>query len=118
MNKINNEIINVAIWNSKILGEDFIEAYIPFVSTLISKNQYESFDIQQICEDFYIEYTFKIPAMPMTEILTRMQKMDILKKDRRGRIIPNYNKIIETDFNEVSKDNLMMYENIKNKYIQ
>ena len=37
MNKISNDIINVAILNSKILGEDYIEAYIPFVSTLISK---------------------------------------------------------------------------------
>lgn len=118
MNKISNDIINVAILNSKILGEDFIEAYIPFVSTLISKKQYDEFDIQQICEDFYSEYAFKIPAMPMTEILNRMVKMGILTKNRKGKIIPNYNKIIETDFNEVSRDNLMKFENIKNKYIK
>lgn len=118
MNKISNEIINVAILNSKILGEDIIETYIPYISTLISKKQYDKFDIQQICEDFYDEYAFKIPAMPMTEILTRMVKRGILNKDRRGKIIPNYDRITETDFNEVSKDNLMKYENIKNKYIE
>lgn len=97
MNKISNEIINVAILNSKILGEDFIEAYIPFVSTLISKKQYDEFDIQQVCEDFYSEYAFKIPAMPMTEILNRMVKMRTLTKNRKGKIIPNYDKIVETD---------------------
>ena len=118
MNKISNEIINVAILNSKILGEDFIEAYIPFVSTLISKKQYDEFDIQQICEDFYSEYAFKIPAMPMTEILNRMVKMGTLTKNRKGKIIPNYYKIVETDFNEESRDNLMKFENIKNKYIE
>ena len=118
MNKISNEIINVAILNSKILGEDFIEAYIPFVSTLISKKQYDEFDIQQVCEDFYSEYAFKIPAMPMTEILNRMVKMRTLTKNRKGKIIPNYDKIVETDFNEVSRDNLMKFENIKNKYIE
>lgn len=118
MNKISNEIINVAILNSKILGEDLIEAYIPFVSTLIAKRQYDEFDIQQICEDFYNEYSFKIPAMPMTEILNRMAKTGTLIKNRKGKIIPNYDKIIETDFNEVSRDNLMEFENIKNKYIE
>ena len=35
MNIIDNSIINVAILNSKILGDNIIEAYIPFVSTLI-----------------------------------------------------------------------------------
>ncbi len=118
MNKISNEIINVAVLNSKILGEDLIEAYIPYISTLISKKQYEKFKIQEICEDFCKEYSFEIPAMPMTEILTRMLKMNILDKNRRGEMIPNYDKIVETDFNEVSKDNLMKYENIKNKYIE
>lgn len=118
MNKISNEIINVAVLNSKILGEDLIEAYIPYISTLISKKQYEKFKIQEICEDFYKEYSFEIPAMPMTEILTRMLKMNILDKNRRGEMIPNYDKIVETDFNEASKDNLVKYENIKNKYIE
>lgn len=118
MNKINNEIINIAILNSKILGNDFIDAYIPFVSTLISKKQYDEFDIPKICEDFYSEYAFKIPAMPMTEILNRMVKAKILIKKRNGKIIPNYDRIIETDFNEVSRENLMKFENIKNKYIE
>lgn len=119
MNKVSNEIINIAMLHAKILGEDFIEAYIPFVSTLISKKQYEKFNVQQICNDFYDEYAFKIPAMPMTEILTRMIKMEILnKRNRKGDIIPNYDKIVETDFNEVSKENLIKYESIKNKYIE
>lgn len=119
MNKISNEIINIAMLHAKILGEDFIEAYIPFVSTLISKKQYEKFDVQQICNDFYDEYAFKIPAMPMTEILTRMIKMEILnKRNRKGEFFPNYEQIVETDFNEVSKENLIKYESIKNKYIK
>lgn len=80
MNKLSNEVINMAILNSKMLGEDFIETYIPFVSTLISKKQYEEFDVQKVCEDFYSEYSFKIPAMPMTEILNRMVIKKILKK--------------------------------------
>ena len=31
MNIIDNSIINVAILNSKILGENILEAYIPFL---------------------------------------------------------------------------------------
>lgn len=74
MNIIDNSIINVAISNSKILGDNIIEAYIPFVSTLIATNKYKEIKIEQICEDFYYKYSFKIPAMPMKEILSRMQK--------------------------------------------
>lgn len=117
MNKLSNEVINMAILNSKMLGEDFIETYIPFVSTLISKKQYEEFDVQKVCEDFYSEYSFKIPAMPMTEILNRMVIKKILKKNFNKKLIPNYDKIVEMDFNEVSRDNLMKFENIKNRYI-
>ena len=115
---INMEIINVAILNSKAIGEDLIEPYIPFVSTLISKKQYESFTIEEICADFKKEYSFYIPAMPMTEILNRMAKRNILKKDGRGNIYPNYSKIEETDFNEVVQENIIKYKNIINKYIE
>lgn len=74
MNIIDNSIINVAILNSKILGENILEAYIPFVSTLIATKQYKEIKIEQICNDFYYKYSFKIPAMPMKEILSRSKK--------------------------------------------
>ena len=61
-------------------------------NTTLKVEEYVEFDIQQICEDFYSEYAFKIPAMPMTEILNRMVKMGTLTKNRKGKIIPNYDK--------------------------
>lgn len=118
MNKLESSIINIAIMNSKMLGNDFIESYIPFISTLISKKQYIKFTIQEICDDFEKEYGFKMPSMPMTEILSRMKKTKILKGNMKGEIIPDYERIVETDFDEISKDNLMKYKNIKKKYIQ
>ena len=59
MNIIDNSIINVAILNSKILGENILEAYIPFVSTLIATKQYKEIKIEQICNDFYYKYSLK-----------------------------------------------------------
>ncbi len=118
MNIIDNSIINVAILNSKILGDNIIEAYIPFVSTLIATNKYKEIKIEKICEDFYYKYSFKIPAMPMKEILSRMQKKDMIYRDKGGKIIPNLYKIYETDFESEYKETLKKYENISNKYIE
>ena len=118
MNIIDNNIINVAILNSKILGDNIIEAYIPFVSTLIASNKYKEIKIEQICDDFYYKYSFKIPAMPMKEILLRMQKKDMIYRDKKGKIIPNLDKIYETDFESEYKETLKKYENILNKYIE
>lgn len=118
MNIIDNSIINVAILNSKILGDNIIETYIPFVSTLIATNKYKEIKIEQICEDFYYKYSFKIPAMPMKEILSRMLKKDMIYRDKRGKIIPNLDKIYETDFESEYKETLKKYENISNKYIE
>ena len=118
MNIIDNNIINVAILNSKILGDNIIEAYIPFVSTLIASNKYKEIKIEQICDDFYYKYSFKIPAMPMKEILLRMQKKDMIYRDKKGKIIPNLDKIYETDFESEYKETLKKYENISNKYIE
>ena len=118
MNIIDNNIINVAILNSKILGDNIIEAYIPFVSTLIASNKYKEIKIEQICDDFYYKYSFKIPAMSMKEILLRMQKKDMIYRDKKGKIIPNLDKIYETDFESEYKETLKKYENISNKYIE
>ena len=118
MNIIDNNIINVAILNSKILGDNIIEAYIPFVSTLIASNKYKEIKIEQICDDFYYKYSFKIPAMPMKEILLRMRKKDMIYRDKKGKIIPNLDKIYETDFESEYKETLKKYENISNKYIE
>ncbi len=118
MNIIDNSVINVAILNSKILGNNIIEAYIPFVSTLIATNHYKEIKIEQICSDFYYKYSFKIPAMPMKEILLRMQKKGMIYRDKKGKIIPDLDKIYETDFELDYKDILKKYENISNKYIE
>lgn len=117
-NMINNSTINVAILNSKILGENVLESYIPFVSTLISVKHYKEINIEEVCTDFYEKYFFKIPAMPMKEILSRMQKKEMISRDKRGKIIPNFDKIQETDFELVYKETLRKYENISNNFIE
>lgn len=118
MNIIDNNVINVAILNSKILGNNILEAYIPFVSTLIATNKYNEINTEQICNDFYDKYAFKIPAMPMKEILLKMQKKDMIHRDKRGKIVPNLDKIYETDFESEYKETLKKYENISNKFIE
>ena len=118
MNTIDNSVINVAILNSKILGNNIMEAYIPFVSTLIASGKYEEIKIDQICEDFYDKYFFKIPAMPMKEILKRMQKKKMIYRNKEGKIIPDLEKIYETDFESEYKETLKKYENVSNKYIE
>ena len=115
MNTIDNSVINVAILNSKILGNNIMEAYIPFVSTLIASGKYEEIKIDQICEDFYDKYFFKIPAMPMKEILKRMQKKKMIYRNKEGKIIPDLEKIYETDFESEYKETLKKYENVSNK---
>lgn len=118
LNIIDNSTINIAILNSKILGDNILEAYIPFVSTLISTKQYKEIKIEEICTDFYSKYSFKIPAMPMKEILSRMQKKKMILRERGGKVIPNFDKIYEADFESDYKEILKKYENISNKYIE
>lgn len=118
LNIINNSTINIAILNSKILGDNILEAYIPFVSTLISSKQYKEIKVEEICTDFYSKYSFKIPAMPMKEILSRMQKKEMILREKGGKIIPNFDKIYEADFESDYKETLKKYENISNKYME
>lgn len=115
--RINNNVINIAMLNSKVLGQNILEAYIPFVSTLIAVNKYKEIQIETICMDFYKKYSFSIPAMPMKEILIRMQKKNMINRELTGKIVPILDKIDEFDFESEYKENLKKYENIFNKFI-
>ena len=117
IDKINDNVISVAILNSKLIGANMLHAYIPFVSTLISVKRYDAIEIEKICKDFYSKYYFKIPAMPMKEILSRMQKKKMILRRKDGKLIPNFERLVEVDFENDYREGLQKYENIINRFV-
>jgi hypothetical protein len=59
-------------WNK--YKKDYIEVFVPFIVTLISKKKYHVINEEVIRGDFKEEYGLSIPYYPMITILRRTKK--------------------------------------------
>jgi hypothetical protein len=74
------------IKNSFDEGEDYIGAFVPLVVMLCDANNYQTVEIETVCNDFEIEYGLCIPRHPMETILNRMKPQFVTKKDGKVKV--------------------------------
>ncbi len=77
-----NTICSLAILTSnwQINRRDYIENFIPFIATLISKNNYRRVVVDEIVSDFQNEFGLSIPYHPMQSILIRAKRRGLIRK--------------------------------------
>jgi hypothetical protein len=102
---MNRTLLSLAILktNWDTLQKDYIENFIPFVATLISRKKYAGLDDKQLSEDFKTEFGLIIPTHPTITILNRAAKRGLVRRDH-NRFIPVIEKANELDFGKRSAD--------------
>jgi hypothetical protein len=110
---MNRTLLSLAIlktnWDS--YQKDYIENFVPFVATLISRKQYTELDDKQLSEDFQKEFGLIIPAHPTITILNRAAKRGLVHRDH-NRFIPVVDKAIEFDFGKRSAEQQRALEKV------
>jgi hypothetical protein len=90
---------------------DYIENFVPFIVTLISKKNYISIEVNTICKDFEEEFGLCIPYHPMITILLRVEKRGYIKK-QQGLFIPVRELVIADDFTDIALEQERKYTKI------
>lgn len=125
-NNINiNTIASLAIlrvnWDKSHNKKDYISIFLPFLATLIQKNNYWNIplneSVQMICDDFKNEYGLVIGYHPMMTILNRAYKKKLLEK-KHGKFIPVKEKIIDIDFSSRACEQSRRQEKLINCFIE
>ncbi len=98
------------------LKKDYIENFIPFIATLIKKNNYDVIDINTACSDFTKEFGLIIPYHPMLTVLTRTQKRGLIERDY-GKFKPNKEKVAKFEFTGITEEQLRKQEKITKEFI-
>ena len=96
---------------------DYIENFVPFIVTLISRKKYKSIDVDIICKDFSEEFGLRIPYHPMITILNRTKKRGFIKKELKN-YVPIREKFIDDDFSDVAKEQERKYQTLINRFIK
>ena len=103
---MNRTLLSLAIirtnWDQ--LRKDYVENFVPLVSSLIKKKGYVdiSFEnIKDLKEDFDIEYGLLLPTSALFTILNRLSKQNLIIRDH-GKFKPNYEKINKIDISKKS----------------
>jgi hypothetical protein len=115
---MNKTITSLAIlkvnWDER--RKDYVENFVPFAATLISKKRYETIDTHKMCEDFSKEYGLLIPYHAMITVLTRVNKRGYIQKSK-GRFLPVMHRLSEVDFSSSAKDQTAKYENVIERFV-
>lgn len=82
---------SLALLKAGFLEKDFISTYIPFVSTVLYKNSLtdDTMKIETIISSFTKEFGFTIERSPMTTLLNKCMKLNILSKCKNATFVVN-----------------------------
>lgn len=84
-------------------GKDYIEAFVPFIATLIAQKKYQVIDVETICKDMKDQYGLTIPHHPLQTILGRCSKRGFLRKSDH-QWYPDWRRIGAIDFSAHSQE--------------
>jgi hypothetical protein len=114
---MNKTIKSIALLKVIYEGDkDYIDLFIPFLATLISKLDYKSIEIENVCSDFEKEYGLIIPYHPMQTILKRAKKRELIKIEN-GIYIPNKSKVDELDISTKSFEKTKEIDSLITRFI-
>jgi hypothetical protein len=97
--------------NWQINKKDYIENFIPFIATLISKKKYKKIETEHIVADFAQEFGLHIPYHPMQTILVRAKRRGLIRKSGDG-FIPLTEKVNSFEFSGDAKKQIRQQEKV------
>lgn len=101
-------------WDS--YGKDYVEIFVPFIVTLISKKKYKVITENILQKDFEAEYGLSIPYYPMVTLLRRTKKRGyIQKKDKE--YIPVKDLVEADEFSENALALERKYNHVLKRFI-
>ena len=108
-----NTICSLAILTSNwyINKRDYIENFIPFIATLISKNRYKSVAVDEIVSDFKEEFGLSIPYHPMQSILIRAKRRGLIRKSGNA-FYPIMENVQKFEFSSEAQKQIQQQEKI------
>ena len=111
-----NTISSLAILTSnwQINKRDYIENFVPFIATLISKKKYNKIVIEEIVDDFSNEFGLSIPYHPMQTILLRAKRRGLIRKSGNG-FVPIMDKIKNYEFASEAQNQIRQQEKAINE---
>jgi len=116
MNKTISSLAMLKVnWDDR--RKDYLENFVPFAATLISRKNYEVVDTHTMCADFAQEYGLSIPYHAMLSILTRVKKRGLIHKSR-GRFLPMKDRLSEVDFSTGAKDQAARHNKVIERFME
>lgn len=101
MNKTVRSIALLKVLYAEKNIKDYLDIFIPFLSTVISKNNYSTIEIETLCKDFENEFGLEIPYLPMQSILKRAQGFKIITK-KDGKFYPQIDNVLKYSIQDKS----------------
>lgn len=83
---------------TNLLSQDYISSFLPFVATLVLKNNYKELDIAVIIKDFKEEFGISITRAPMQSILSKAVSTGLIEASQDGRFLPVISKMQNISF--------------------
>lgn len=111
-----NTICSLAILTSnwQLNKRDYIEIFIPFIATLISKKKYKKICLDEIVADFQNEFGLIIPYHPMETILVRAKRRGLINKSGNA-FYPNLETISKYEFSGEAQNQIRQQEKVINE---
>src|SRR5258708_3859894 len=106
-------------FNWEHLQRDYLEAFVPFVATLLERGKYDSVfdaDVHKLCDDFAATYGFQVPYHPMIAILNRARKRGLLTR-MQGRFLPVKERLAALDLTEKAVEQELRLEDLVDRFI-
>jgi hypothetical protein len=111
-----NTICSLAILTSNwhVNKRDYIENFIPFIATLISKKNYKKIAIEEIISDFQNEFGLAIPYHPMQSILIRAKRRGLIQKSGKA-FLPIIDNVRNFEFSSEAQNQMRQQEKVINE---
>ncbi|MDR3586984.1 MAG: hypothetical protein P4L59_16980 [Desulfosporosinus sp.] len=91
-------LTSLALMETRLLSQDYLSTFLPFIATLVLKKNYEIIDIGVVVQDFKDEYRISIPRAPMQSILSKAVSTGLISHSQDGRYLPVIPELQEISF--------------------
>jgi hypothetical protein len=97
--------------------KDYLENFVPFLVTLISRKGYATIKTRDLCRDFQAEYGLVVPYHPMISLVTRAARSGYIQKTRAGLYVPVHDRVSADDFTDVALQQEREYNKVLNQFL-
>lgn len=109
-------LTSLALMESRLLSQDYLSTFLPFIATLVLKKKYETIDIGVIVQDFKDEYGISISRAPMQSILSKAVNTGLIFHSQDGRYLPDILEMQKISFLCVQSKSISEIEIVINAF--